>query len=264
MFRHLDKASGAYASTTLGATMMNSVFGFYYVKVFLNKYQVSESWFHTSQVIFMIWNAINDPLFGYIQDNMNTSWVRSRRHSILYGAPFYAISFIIPWFPWGTYEKDSWLAGAHLLFSLCLWDTFFTFVLLAQCALFAEMSKKHENRLRLVKYTQFASLVGCMAVTLTGLISSNLEKYENFQVTCVILGIVAYICMRYTGKNAFTDYDELNKDVPSHPATTSRKASEFSAWRQVIQISCQVMWLDNCIFPGGFFLHIFSQNRCEF
>ena len=149
MFPKLHRPSVAYAATTLGASMMNSVWGFYYVKIFLNKYQVSESWFHTSQIIFMVWNAINDPLFGYIQDNMNISWVRSRRHSILYGAPLYAISFLVPWFPWGTYEKGSWLAGAHLLFSLCLWDTLFTFVLLAQCALFAEMSKKHEDRLRL-------------------------------------------------------------------------------------------------------------------
>ena len=188
----------------------------------------------------MVWNAINDPLFGYIQDNMNISWVRSRRHSILYGAPLYAISFLVPWFPWGTYEKGSWLAGAHLLFSLCLWDTLFTFVLLAQCALFAEMSKKHEDRLRLVKYTQFASLIGCTAVSFTGLLSSNLEKYENFQMSCVVIAILAYACMRYTGNNALTEYDKSNND-PSRASThTSEKGSHYSIWRQIIQIATQV------------------------
>lgn len=240
MFPKLHRPAMAYAATTLGATMMNSVWGFYYVKIFLNRYKVSESWFHTSQIIFMIWNAINDPLFGYIQDNMNLSWVRSRRHSILYGAPLYAISFLVPWFPWGTYEEGSWLAGAHLLFSLCLWDTLFTFVLLAQCALFAEMSQKHEDRLRLVKYTQFASLVGCTAVSFTGLLSSNLEKYENFQMSCVVIAVLAYFCMRYTGYNAFTEYDQASDEKPAAAHQIPKKRSEYSVWRQMVQIATEV------------------------
>ena len=240
MFTQLHKPSLAYAATTLGASMMNSVWGFYYVKIFLNKYQVSENWFHTSQVIFMIWNAINDPLFGYIQDNMNISWVRSRRHSILYGAPLYALSFLVPWFPWGTYEKESWLAGAHLLFALCLWDTLFTFVLLAQCALFAEMSKKHEDRLRLVKYTQFASLIGCTAVSFTGLLSSNLEKYENFQMSCVFIAVLAYLCMRYTGNNAIVEYETDSSGNSQTVPQSTRKTSQYSVWRQIIQIATEV------------------------
>lgn len=44
------------------------MFMFYYVKVFLNVFHINEYWFNVSQVLFMIWNAVNDPLFGYIQD----------------------------------------------------------------------------------------------------------------------------------------------------------------------------------------------------
>lgn len=46
----LKKTSVAYAATTLGASMMNAVFGFYYVKIFLNYYHVSPGWFQASQV----------------------------------------------------------------------------------------------------------------------------------------------------------------------------------------------------------------------
>ncbi len=240
MLGKLDQSAVAYASTTLGSTLMSSVWGFYYVKVFLNKYQVSESWFHMSQIIFMFWNAINDPLFGYIQDNMNVSWVRSRRHSILYGAPLYAISFLVPWFPWGTYAKGGWLAGAHLLFALCLWDTLLTFVLLAQCSLFAEMSQKHEDRLRLIKYTQYASLIGCSAVSIVNLVSSNLEQYENFQMCTFVIAILAYICLRYTGNNAFTEYDQVSNSEPLSSPPSSKKGSHFSVWTQMKQIGTQV------------------------
>lgn len=40
----------AYSMTTLGAGMMNSIFNFYYVKVFLNQYKISETAFHQAQV----------------------------------------------------------------------------------------------------------------------------------------------------------------------------------------------------------------------
>lgn len=51
----------------LALGLMQTTFMFYYVKVFLNVFHVNEYWFNVAQVLFMIWNAINDPLFGYIQ-----------------------------------------------------------------------------------------------------------------------------------------------------------------------------------------------------
>lgn len=56
LVRHLTASVGAnpaavaYAMTTVGASMMNSIFSFYYVKLFLNKYKISEGAFHQSQV----------------------------------------------------------------------------------------------------------------------------------------------------------------------------------------------------------------------
>lgn len=49
------------------------------------------------------------------------------------------------------------MAGVHLTVSLCAYDALLTFVLLSQCAIFAEISVDHEERLRLVKYSQVQS-----------------------------------------------------------------------------------------------------------
>lgn len=38
--------------------------------------------------------------------------------------------------------------------TLCAYDALLTFVLLSQCAIFAEISVDHDERLRLVKYSQ--------------------------------------------------------------------------------------------------------------
>lgn len=106
------------------------------------------------QLVFMLWNAVNDPLFGYLQDTSKMRCCSQRRLSILYGAPLYSLTFLLPWFPWRSYYPGDWLSGLHLMVALCAFDGLLTFVLLAQCALFAEISSNHQNRLRLVQYSQ--------------------------------------------------------------------------------------------------------------
>lgn len=47
--------------------LMQVTFMFYYVKIFLNIFNVNEFWFNFAQLLFMFWNAVNDPIFGYLQ-----------------------------------------------------------------------------------------------------------------------------------------------------------------------------------------------------
>ena len=46
----LNQNAVAYAATTLASSMMNSVFFFYYVKLFIDKYKLDEDWFQFAQV----------------------------------------------------------------------------------------------------------------------------------------------------------------------------------------------------------------------
>lgn len=50
----VDAAAFAYAMTTLGSCMINNIFSFYYVKLFINKYKISEGTFHQSQVSLLL------------------------------------------------------------------------------------------------------------------------------------------------------------------------------------------------------------------
>lgn len=59
--------NGALCCGQLAMSLMQTFFMFYYVKVFLNIYKIDQFWFGIAQILFAIWNAINDPLFGYAQ-----------------------------------------------------------------------------------------------------------------------------------------------------------------------------------------------------
>ncbi|XP_013379044.1 transmembrane protein 180 isoform X2 [Lingula anatina] len=187
----------------------------------------------------MVWNAINDPLFGYIQDR--AEWLRKRRYAVLFGGPFYCLAFLVPWFPWGNYESGSWLCGAHLLFSLCLFDTLFTFVLLAQCAIFTEMSGRHDDRLRLVRYAKIASVLNSGTLFATNMISDNLNDIPSFQKFAVVLACLAMVCFYITGTYAHTEY-ELRQVVAGKPEK-SRPVSQYSFMRQAWQLLTQKNFL---------------------
>ncbi|XP_033998583.1 transmembrane protein 180 [Trematomus bernacchii] len=224
----LNPAAVAYAMTTLGSGMINNIFSFYYVKLFLNKYKISEGAFHQSQVVYMVWNAINDPLFGYLQDNSRVPCCSQRRLSILYGAPLYSLAFLLAWFPWQTYAPGDWLSGVHLTVSLCAFDAMLTFVLLAQCALFAEISGHHQSRIRLVKYNQVASLIGSSSVLFCGVLSKNMEDFASFQAFSVLIAILSCGCMLYTGFNSESRFDQVSDSGGSADQTSHQSAVSFS------------------------------------
>ncbi|XP_077413873.1 transmembrane protein 180-like [Vanacampus margaritifer] len=264
--RHLvdlgvNPAALAYAMTTLGAAMINNIFSFYYVKLFINKYQISEGAFHKSQVVYMLWNAINDPLFGYLQDNSKMPCCSQRRLSILYGAPFYSLAFLIAWFPWRSYVPGDWLCGVHLIVALCAFDGLLTFVLLAQCALFAEISSHHQNRLRLIKYNQVASLLGSSSVLFCGMLSKNMEDFTAFQAFAVIVAILSCGCMLYTGLRSRSQFDADASNGFTDPASHSLKSSASTVktltWQILINRDFRLFVLMN--FFQVFMLAFFSN-----
>ncbi|CAH1261360.1 MFSD13A [Branchiostoma lanceolatum] len=255
----LDKNAVAYASVAFANALMNPLFNFYYVKLFLNGYKISEVWFNQAQVLYMVWNAVNDPLFGYFQDNSSLACFRRRRTSILYGAPLFALSFLIPWFPWGRYQPDDWLIGVHLIVALNLYDTLFTFVLLQHCALFAEVSRKHEDRVRLMRYCLVAALVGTgPTIGIAAAVSNNMENLHNFRVFTVLIAVVAWASMHYAALNIRTEIDverdQALLDADSQPKDPSRSSSIWKlSWEIVTQ-------KDFILFVTMNFLQIFHMT----
>lgn len=215
VFNQISKKGLIVAATTFGSRIISSTFNFYYVKVVLDRYHMTQAWFQLSQMLFAIWNAINDPWFGYLQDNSPGSWISVRRKCILYGALPWVLSFLIPFFPWSNYTSgdNSFLCFVQGLTSLCLFDTFFTFCLLAHCALMTEYAESDQERLTLVKYMGVAGIVGSSSVFFSNYFSVGLSNYGMFQFTCAIQAILALGLFSITGLYAATKYDQESQRI---------------------------------------------------
>ncbi|KAI8487659.1 MFS/sugar transport protein [Branchiostoma belcheri] len=61
----LDKNAVAYASVAFANAMMNPLFNFYYVKLFLNSYKISEVWFNQAQITTLLLSPVVERVGSY-------------------------------------------------------------------------------------------------------------------------------------------------------------------------------------------------------
>ena len=80
IIKFVTKRNIAYAATSFGASLMGSIFNLYRVDLFTSVYKLDASYFYVCQVVYALWNAINDPLFGWIIDH---SGVRFKKKILL-------------------------------------------------------------------------------------------------------------------------------------------------------------------------------------
>ena len=66
--------------------------------LFVNKLGLSESLNMIVWILFGIWNALNDPIYGFLADRTHSKLGR-RIPWIRYGAPIMAVIFAVMWLP---------------------------------------------------------------------------------------------------------------------------------------------------------------------
>uniref|UniRef100_A0A8R1IRA3 Transmembrane protein 180 n=2 Tax=Caenorhabditis japonica TaxID=281687 RepID=A0A8R1IRA3_CAEJA len=197
--KQLMKASlSSIGLSQFGLSVLQTLFMFYYVKVYMNVFHVNEQWFYWAQTLFMIWNTINDPLFGYLQD-VRGSWLNNRLFVIKALSPFLAGSFVIMWIPWN--REGSYLEGLHLILSLFLYDAFFSAIGVAWGALFADTTQNQPAmRVKALKYSQIAIMLSAVSIPLTEKMSKSLENFDVFQVICFVFAALSFACLWLGGR----------------------------------------------------------------
>ncbi|CAD6186496.1 unnamed protein product [Caenorhabditis auriculariae] len=228
-------------------SLMQVMFMFYYVKVYLNVFHVPNVWFNIAQGLFMVWNAINDPIFGYVQDTPGF-WLNSRTAVIKFFAPFLVSSFVFMWIPWRT--TGSTLEGIHLVLSLFLYDAFFSAIGVAWSALFADSTKDPQLRVSAMKYSQISILLSVNIISITEKLSFSLERFGVFQIITVVVALLALGCLYTAGSLRTTSFPRNRRktgdtealmssrdDSDNEPIIEKKKGTDLSfAWETTKQI----------------------------
>ncbi len=156
-------------------------------------------WIVWAQILFAVWNVLNDPLFGILQNRTKT---KSGRYIpwIKWFAPAFSVAFILVFFPPGTWKGGAPEVQLPLfiwyLATQALYDTFFTIIYLAHTALLPQMTFAASERTRISILYIILTLIGGLAagaLPLAFLTNPNAQKIADFQFIVVLFAGLSLI-----------------------------------------------------------------------
>ncbi len=183
----------------LGTSIISGTYGALLPIFYQDYLGLTARWIATASLIYAIWNAINDPLFGYITDSTRSRHGR-RIPYMRFTAPFLAFTFILVWFaPQGA--KDN-ILFIWMLVSMLLYDTAYTIIGLVYSALLPEITESDAERNSL----QISSaLFGLLGMILGFLIPDFFRpkadatlSFLPLQLSMVAIGIIGAGCIILT------------------------------------------------------------------
>jgi len=181
--------------------MAFSALGFYFyeVEIGLNVWLTSLGY-----IIFAIWNAINDPLSGYLTDRpfkFTQKWGRRFPWMLIGGIPW-LFSYILIFFP-PDVDPDSGalILFIWLVFTTCLFDTFNSLWWVNFYSLYPDKFRSARER-RIA--AGIITPVGILGVALGGIIPPLLISYGSkqtflYQAFVVVMFNVVFFCLAIPG-----------------------------------------------------------------
>jgi glycoside/pentoside/hexuronide:cation symporter, GPH family len=143
----------------LGSALISGIYGAMLPIFYQDYLGLAARWIGVASLIYAIWNAVNDPLFGYMMDNTRSRLGR-RIPYMRFTAPFLALTFVLVWFaPAGTGQTAIFW---WMLVTMLLYDTAYTIIGLAYSALLPEVTESDSERNGLQISSSLFGLLGTL------------------------------------------------------------------------------------------------------
>jgi GPH family glycoside/pentoside/hexuronide:cation symporter len=170
----------------LGTSLISGIYGGLLTIFYQDYLGLSARWIGIAATVYAIWNAVNDPLFGYITDNTRSKHGR-RIPYMRFTAPFLALTFILVWFapPQAGQQTLFW----WMLVTMLLYDTCYTIIGLVYSALLPEVTESDAQRNGL----QISSSLFAMLGTLLGFLIPDMVRPKTGESSLVPLYVAMII-----------------------------------------------------------------------
>lgn len=146
-----------YGLASLGMGTVSSIFAALLPIFYQDYLGLSARWIGIASIVYALWNAINDPLFGFLTDNTRSKMGR-RIPYLRFTAPFLGLTFILVWFaPEGAGDMTLFW---WMLVTMLLYDTAYTIIGLVHGALMPELTESDVERNQLSISSALFGLVG--------------------------------------------------------------------------------------------------------
>ncbi len=201
----------------LGTSFISGTYGALLPIFYQDYLGLSAQWITIASAVYAIWNALNDPLFGYITDN--TRFKLGRRIPYMrFTAPFLALTFILVWF--APAKAGETALFVWMLTTMLLYDTAYTIIGLVYSALLPEVSESDAERNGLQISSSLFGLLG----TLLGFIVPDFFRPKAgtspsvlpLQMAMIAVGILsaAFIVITTLKVRERPEFTKVDKPIP--------------------------------------------------
>ncbi len=209
-------------------------------------------------VFYNIWNAINDPIFGWISDRTSSRWGR-RIPFIRFFTPIWFISTILLFFPFLSLDQVG--LAVWFTFFLLLFDACYTMVAGCYNALMPELTTLTAERTKISLICQIFTIVGVVGAFLFPLLFKN--NIFAFFLFIVVASAIAMIALLIPGfvvreRNIKSEEEPLGLGSAIIESVKNRPFMVFCAWNFMQQFMVSII-MANVIFFATHVLQISSS-----
>jgi GPH family glycoside/pentoside/hexuronide:cation symporter len=183
----------AFGAGDLGPAISGALYGYFMLVFLVNVAGLAPAAAGTVLLIAKLWDAVNDPVVGWLTDHTRSRFGR-RRPWLLLGALPFGLAFFLLWLvpPLGAVGKFAYYVLATMLF-----DTALTVVLVPFTSLTPELTPDYDERTSLTAVRMSFSIIGS---TLALLIHTQvLAAFEHAPVTGYALSAAVWAAVGATG-----------------------------------------------------------------
>jgi len=137
-----------YGIGDLGNALVNSAIQFFLMKFYTDAALIMPALAGNALLIGKMWDAVNDPLFGWLTDRTHSRFGK-RRVFMLFGAIPLAISIVLLWY---VPESSRLSTFVWIAFTFILFDTLWTLTNVPYYALTSELTDDYDERSSLTTY----------------------------------------------------------------------------------------------------------------
>ncbi|MFX0072285.1 MAG: MFS transporter [Candidatus Hermodarchaeota archaeon] len=212
------------------------VFYFYEAEIGLNSWLVALGF-----ILYAIWNAINDPIVGFICDRpffFTKKW--GRRFPWIISSILPAIlSYVLLFTPPDINPVEGqWILFGWLVFTTCLFDTAYSFVFVNSQALFADKFRNADERRKVSGINMTLGYIGIAIGSLVPPFFVNYGVKESFISQAWALVFVALIAAVFIIPGMREDKETIERYLRSFGESREKKERDsffgmfFSAFKQ--------------------------------
>ena len=191
-----------FAVGGIGFNLSAGMFAAWLMNFYIRVIEIDFFFWGLAWILYIVWNAINDPLIGYLGDRTRTK-IGRRKPWLIFATPAISISFFLLFFPPildSSLMSSQWIYFFWLLFTLLLYDTFYTIIGIMQMALVTELSIFPEERASTGLFWAIGTLFGqVITFVLPFLLIVNEDPYSQnlpvFQFLTIIFAVIGFISL---------------------------------------------------------------------